>query len=125
MVVVLMRASTAVVIDVVRVLVWAAAVIDMVAVVEILFNDVRADVVIDTFTGVEIVAVGEIASALKFAVPISYCVDVVSAVVVNELTDALACVIMDFISGIAVEMSVDANVNVFKSLMTAFAVPNP
>ena len=55
MVVVLMRASTAVVIDVVRVLVWAAAVIDMVAVVEILFNDVRADVVIDTLTGVTII----------------------------------------------------------------------
>ena len=123
MVVVLMRASTAVVIVVVKVLVRDAAIIGIVVVVEMLPNDGRVDVVIDKLTGVEIIVVGAVVSALKFAVP--YCVDVVSAVVVNELTDALACVIMDFISGIAVEMSVDANVNVFKSLMTAFAVPNP
>ena len=53
----------------------------------------------------------------------SYFVYVLSDVVV----DALARVIMGFVSGIGVEVLADANGNVFASLMTAleFALPKP
>ena len=50
-----------------------------------------------------------------------------SDVVVDALIDTLAGVIMDFVTGIGVEVLADANGNVFASLMTAleFAVPVP
>ena len=115
----------AVVVVVVKVLARAAAVIDMAVVVEILLNDVGAGVVIGTLTGVEIIVVGAVVSALKFVVPIPYFVGTLSAVVAGASTDALACVIMGFVTGIDVEVLADANVNVFKSLITAFAVPEP
>ena len=53
----------------------------------------------------------------------SYFVYVLSDVVV----DALARVIMGFVSGIGVEVLADANANVFASLMPPleFAVPKP
>ena len=114
MVVVLMRASTAVVIVVVKVLVWDTAVINIVVVVEMLPNDVRVDVLIDKLTEVEIIVVGAVVSALKFAVTISYCVDVLFAVVSNELTDVLACVIMGFVTDIVVGVLAGANISDFE-----------
>ena len=61
----------AAVVVMVKVLVWAAAVMNMLVVVEVLAIGVRADVSIDAWADVEIIAVAAIVSALKFAVPIS------------------------------------------------------
>ena len=77
----------------------------VVVVVEALFIDLRADVVIDTLAGVEIVVAAAVVSALEFAVSIPYFADVM----IDTSIDALACV----------------NVNIFTRPTTAleFAVP--
>ena len=82
------------VIVVVRVLVWAAAVINMVVVVEVLLSDVLADL--------EIIVVGVIVIVFKFALSVSYSIEVPSGVVVGLLTDALAGAILGDLSGIDV-----------------------
>ena len=81
-----------------RGLVWDAATIDLVVLVEALFIDVLAEVV----------------TALDFLVTASYFGDVLSGMVVGALAD----VITGFVY---------ANVNVFTSLMTAleFGLPKP
>ena len=71
MVVVVIVASTVVVVVVVKVMARATPFIDMVVVVEELLIDVRADVVIDTLVGVDIIVAAAVVSALEFAVPIS------------------------------------------------------
>ena len=53
------------------------------------------------------------------AVPISYCLDVLSGMVVDTLTDSLIGGIMIFVSGIGVEVLADATGTFFASLMTA------
>ena len=73
-----------------KVLVWAAAVVNMVVAVEVLTIDVRSDVVIEMLSGVEINVVAAAVTALEFALPISYFVDVLSCVVVGAFVDALA-----------------------------------
>ena len=83
---------------------------------EALSVNVRA-LVIDTLVGVEkIIVVAAVVTALEFAVPISYFVDVLSDMVVNALIEVLADVIIGFVSRI---------VNVFASLMTASEFPVP
>ena len=54
-------------------------------------------------------------------------VDVLSDMALDAWIDALASVIIGFVTGIGVEVLADANGNVFASLMTAleFAVPEP
>ena len=99
----------------------------IVAPVIVMIIEVRAGLAIDTWAGVEIIVVAAIVIALECAVPVSYFSDVLSGMVVGTLIDALAGVIIGFVSSIGVEMLADANVNVFASLMTAleFAVPKP
>ena len=80
----------AVVVVVVKVMARATPFIDMGVVVEELVTDVRADAVIDTLSGVEIIVAAAVVSALKFTVPISYCVDVLSGMVVDALIEAVA-----------------------------------
>ena len=63
MAVVAMTAVIVLVVIVVKVLMWAAATIDMVVIVE--------ELVIDVLPGVEISVVGVIVIALKFALPVS------------------------------------------------------
>ena len=77
--------------------------------------------------GVEIIVGAVAVISLGFAVPISYFAGLLSDVVVDALIDPLADVIMDFVTGIGVEVLADANVNVCTSLMTAleFAAPKP
>ena len=125
MTMVVMVTSIVVVVVVVKVLVWAIAAVDMVVVVEVSVMDVRADVVIDTLSGVEIIVVA--VALKKFAVSIPFFVDVLSNMVVDTLTDALDTVIMGCVADIGVEVLADANGNVFTSLTTAleFAVPEP
>ena len=83
-----------IVIVVVKMLAWAAAVMNMVVVVEVFAIDVRANVVVDMLSGVEIIAVGAAVIALEFAVPILYFVDVLSDVMVGTFVDALAAASM-------------------------------
>ena len=95
----------------VKVLVWDAATIDLVVLVEALFIDVLAEVV----------------TASEFAAPASYFVYVLSDTVVDALAGVMADAMMGFVTGIGVEMLADANVNVFAALMIAleFGLPKP
>ena len=69
--------------------------------------------------------VAAVVIALECAVPIPYFLDVLSGMLVGMWIDALAGVIMGFVSGIGVEMLAGLNGNVFASPMTAleFDVP--
>ena len=89
--------------------------------------DVRVDLVIDMLAGVEIIVGASVMISFKLPVSISYFAYVLSDVAVGTLIDALALVIMGFVSGIGVEVLADANSNVFASLMPPleFAVPKP
>ena len=93
-----------------RGLVWDAATIDLVVLVEALFIDVRAEVIASEFTGT-----------------VSCFVYVLSDMVVGALTGVMADAMMGFVTGIGVEMLADANVNVFAALMIAleFGLPKP
>ena len=124
MVAVVMMSVIVVVVDVVKAMVWDAAVIDMVAVVEVFVIDARADVAIDMFVGVEIIGVAAVMITLEFAVSISYFVDVLSDMVVGALIEVVAEIIMGFVSDIGVEV---LNVNTFAFLTAAleFGVPKP
>ena len=83
-----------IVIVVVKMLAWAAAVMNMVVVVEVFAIDVRANVVVDTLASVGMLVVPVVVIALKFAVSMSYFVDVLSDVVVGAFVDALAAASM-------------------------------
>ena len=83
-----------VVVVVVKMLVWAAAVMNMVVVVEVFAIDVRANVVVDTLASVGMLVMPVVVIALKFVVSISYFVYVLSDVVVGALVDALAAASM-------------------------------
>ena len=107
MVTVVMVAVIVVVVVVVRVLVWDAATIDLVVLVEALFIDVLAEVV----------------TALDFSVTASYFGDVPSGAVVDALTGEVADVVMGFVTGIRVEVLADANVSLVTDL--EFNVPKP
>ena len=124
MVVVVVAAVIAIVVVVVKVLVWS---INIVVVVEMLAIDVRVDVAIDALFDVEILVGADVVIGLELPVSISYFAYVLSDVAVGTLIDALALVIMGFVSGIGVEVLADANSNVFASLMPdlEFAVPKP
>ena len=99
----------AVVVVVVKVLARAAAVIDMVVVVEVWLNDVWVDV--------EIIVVCPIVIVLKFALSVSYsAVDVPSGVAVM---DALAGVMLGVVNGIGIEVLADVNANAFAVVMTS------
>ena len=104
-----------VVIVVVRVLVRAAAIIDMVAVVEVLVIDVLVDV--------EIIVAGVIVIVLKFVLPVSYSVDVTSGVVLDLFADGLAGVMFSVLPGIGIEVLADVNTNAFAVTMTALKFP--
>ena len=117
MVVVSMVEVIVVVIVVGRVLVRAAAIIDMVAVVEVLVIGVLVDV--------EIIVAGVIVIVLKFVLPVSYSVDVTSGVILDLFADGLAGVIMSSVlPGIGIGVLADVNTNAFVAVMTAlkFAV---
>ena len=110
-----------VVVAVVKVLMWAGAVVGRIVVTEVLFIDVWADLVIKMLAGVGIIVVAAVIIILEFAVPISYVVYVLSDdALINVLTSG-------FVPSIAVEVLADANANVFASLVTAleFAVTKP
>ena len=64
---------------------------------------------------------------LEFAASISYCVDMLSGMVVDALVDALGSVMICLVLDIGVEVLTDATETFFTSLMTAleFAVPKP
>ena len=115
---VLVVAVIGIVVVVVKVLVWTAVIIiEKPIAFEALFISVRAGAVIDMLVGVEEITVvaAAVVIALEFAVPISYFADALSDMVVDALIDVLAGVL----TGIGAEVLVDANGNVFASLMTA------
>ena len=102
----------------VKVLVWAVAIMDMVVVVEVLVIDVLADV--------EIIVVGAIVIVLKFALLVSYCVDVPSSEVdVDLFIDALAGAILGVLPGFGIEALADVNAIAFAVVMTALEFPMP
>ena len=115
MVVVTTVVVIAVVVVVVNVLLWVAAMIDMVVVVEVL--------VIDVLTGVEIIVVGAIVIVLEFASPESYSVDVPANVPIDLFVDMSAGVMLGFLPVIDIEVLVDVNTNDFTVAMTVLEFP--
>ena len=107
-----------------KVLVWTAAIVNMVVEVEALVIDLCAGVVVDTLHGVDIIVMPAIVSDSELAGPISYFVDVLSDMVVDAFV--LTCV-MAFVPDIGVEVLADANANIFAFLVTALelALPKP
>ena len=95
-------------VDVVKTLVWAAAMFNMVAVVEAL--------VIDVLAGVEIIVVDIIVNVLKFALPVPYSVDASSDVAVDLL-------MLGVLPGIGIAVLADVNANAFTVAMTALEFP--
>ena len=106
----------AVIVVVVKVLVWDVAIIDMVVVVEVL--------VIDEWADVEIIVVGVIVNVLKFALAVSYSADTPSDMAVDLFMDAL---MFGVLPGIGVEVLADGGASIFAVVMTAlaFLVPTP
>ena len=102
----------AVVIVVVKVLVWDATIVNMVEVVEVMVNDV--------LPGVEVIVVGIILSVLKVALAVSYSADVSSDVAVDLSMGAL---MLDLLSGIGTEVLTDVSANAFAVVMTAWGFP--
>ena len=88
----------------------------MVVVAEVFAIDVLADV--------EIILVGVIVIVLKFALPVSYSVDVPSSdVSVDLFMDALASVMLAVLTGIGIGMLADVSANAFAVAMTALEFP--
>lgn len=124
MVVVVIVASTVVVVVVVKVMARAAPFIDMGVVAGELVTDVRADAVIDTLSGGEIIVAAAVVSALEFVVPMSFFIGVLSGMVVGALIETVAGVIMGFVPGISVfEVAADANVSLLIDL--EFVISGP
>ena len=106
-----MVAVIVVVVVMIKVLAWAAAIIDLVVAVGVLVNGVLVDV--------EIIAVGDTVIVLKFSFPVSYSVDVPSDVAVGLLTVEMAGVILGVLPGIGVEVLADVSANAFAVVTTA------
>ena len=70
--------------------VWATALINMGAVVEVLVIDARGGAVVDTLADIEIIVLAAVMIVLEFAVSASYLVDALSVVVVVALVDVVA-----------------------------------
>ena len=88
----------------------------MVVIAEFFTNDVLADV--------EIIVVGIIVIVLKFALPVSYSVDMPSSDVSLDLfMDALADAMLASLTGIGIGMLVDVGANAFAVAMTALEFP--
>ena len=105
-------------VDVAKVLVWAEAIGDMVVVVEVL--------VIDVLTDVEIIVAGVIVIDWKFALSVSYSVDMSSSdVVIDLFVDALVGMMIGILTGIGIESLADMNANTFGAVMTALELPVP
>ena len=116
MVVVTTVAAIVGVVVVVKVLMWVEAIVNMVVVVEVL--------VIDVLTDVEIIVVGAIVIVLKFALPVSYSVDVSSSdVTVDLFMYALAGVMIAVLNGIGIGVLTDFIANTFAVVMTALEFP--
>ena len=98
-----------VVVVVVNVLVWAAAV------VEVLF--------IDSLAGVGTIVVGVVMKTLKFAFPVAYSVDVPSEVAVDLFMDKLMLGVLPGI-GIAL-VFIGVSANAFAVVITALEFPVP
>ena len=94
-----------VVLAVTKVLLWVAAIVNMVEVVEVL--------VIDVLTDVEIIVVGAIVIVLKFASTVPYCVYVSSGVAVDLFMEALAGVILGNLGGIGIKVLAGVNADAF------------
>ena len=91
---------------VVKELVWDAAIINMVVVIEML--------VINVLVGVDIIMVGVIAIVLKFALSVSsYFVDVPLDVVVDFFMDAFVGVMLSVLSGNGIKVLADSSTNAF------------
>ena len=108
---------------VVKMMVSDAAFVVRPVTVEVRVIDVRADVMIETVAGVEIIGVTAIVIALEFVMPIPYLVDLLCDVLVNALIDALSVGIMGFATGFGVEVLAEANMSIFVCLMTALDFP--
>ena len=105
-----------IVVAVVKVLVWAAAVIDMGAVVEVLAINVLADV--------ELIAGGAIVIVLKFVLPIPYSVDAPwSDADVDSSMDPLTEATLGALAGIGIAVLADASANILAVAMTALEFP--
>ena len=103
-----------VVVVVAKVLVWAASILNMVVVVEVLF--------IGVLTDVEVIVVGVIVIILKVALSVPYPLDVSSGLVVDlSMMNALAVVMLDVLTGIGIEA--DENTNAVVALVTALGFP--
>ena len=87
----------------------------MVLVVEVVLSGVLADV--------EIIVVGVIVIVLKFALSVSYSVDVPSGVVVDLFVDALVGMMIDILTGIGIELLADMKENTFGAVMIALELP--
>ena len=114
-----MVAVGVVVVVVAKVLVWDAAIIDMVMVVEVS--------AIGVMTDVEIIVIGVVVIVLKFALPVPYSVDVPSGVAVDLFMASSPGVMLGVRAGIGTEVLADVNANAFTAAMTAleFPVPSP
>ena len=110
---VMMVAVIAGVIVVVKVLVWDAAIVNMVEVVEVLATEVLPDV--------EVIIMGVILNVLKVALTVSCSsVYVSSGVAVDLSMDAL---MLDVLSRIGIEVVADLSANDFAVVMTALEFP--
>ena len=102
--------TVAVLVAVVGMLVWDTEISNVVVVVEVLVIDVLADV--------EIIVVGAIVIVLKFALPVSYSVDVPSSdVAVDLFMDALTGVMLGVLTGIGIGVLTDVGANAFAVVM--------
>ena len=101
-----------IIVVVVKVVVWASAIVNMVVVVEVLIMNVLADV--------EVIVVGFVLNVLKFTLPVSCSVYVSSDVAVDLSMDSL---ILNVLTGISIEVLADVNANDFAVAMTALEFP--
>ena len=106
MVVVEIASVIATVFVLVKLLIWTAAVIDMVVVVGVL--------VIEVCIEVKLIVVGVIVIFLKSALPVSYSVDAMTSNVdVDFFVDLLTDIMVVVLPGIGVEVLADVNRNAF------------
>jgi len=107
-----MKAMAVVVSVVTKVMLWAASIIDLVLVIEVL--------VIEELAGVKFIEVGVIGFVFKFALSVSY-----SDVAADLTIDALAVVMIGSLAAIGSEglAEADANANAFAVVMTALEFP--
>ena len=95
----------AVVLVVVKTLMWVAAIIEVV-VVEVIGADVLTDV--------EIIALSVTVIVLKFALAVSFSVDLPSDVTFGLFMDGLAGAMLCVLNGIGIRVFADVNANAFE-----------